>query len=65
MLNRLTSAAFVFAVIVASAGSAWADVAPDPTDPTEPVGMLLYAIVAQIRIEEVFLGAVGHQGRLA
>ena len=54
MLNRLTSAAFVFAVIVASASRAWADVAPDPTDPTEPVGILLYALIA------LALGGLGY-----
>ena len=51
MLSRPTSAAFMFAVMT---GKAWADVAPDPTDPTEPVGVFLYAIVA------VALGGLGY-----
>lgn len=51
MRNRLMTVAFAVALTAANAS---ADVAPDPTDPTEPVGMFLTVIVA------VALGGLGY-----
>ena len=45
MLNGLARTVLVFAIAAALAPGALADVKPDPTDPSEPIGMLTVAAI--------------------